>query len=99
MDGYTLHASNVLKLSFISSVPDNPIPRAISRQFFYFWYLTKSTWNFSEMPCNSLHKDPQNEPKLVCEIFLVKKLSTKTKELSIITLFDSTGETPLVEVL
>ena len=29
MDEYTLHASNILKLSFISSVPYYPIPRVI----------------------------------------------------------------------
>jgi hypothetical protein len=27
IDEYTLHASNILKLSFISNFPDNPVPR------------------------------------------------------------------------
>ena len=35
MDEYTLHASNVLKLSFISSVPNYPVLRGNSGRFYF----------------------------------------------------------------
>jgi hypothetical protein len=34
MDKYTLHASNILKLNFISSVPDYLVPRSTLEWFF-----------------------------------------------------------------
>jgi hypothetical protein len=57
MDEHTLHASNILKSSFISSVPDYPVPRDNSGYF----YFTSDTLLIAygiylEMLFDSLHK-------------------------------------------
>ena len=39
MDEYTLHASNVSKLSFNSSAPNYPVPRGNLGHLFCVWHL------------------------------------------------------------
>jgi hypothetical protein len=51
IDEYTLHASNVLKLSFISSVLDYLVPRCKSGRFYFASCTLQIAYGiFLEMP-------------------------------------------------
>jgi hypothetical protein len=69
------------KMSFISSVPDYPLPRS-NLGCFYFASGTfqKAYEIFLKMLFNSPNKELQNEPKLVYEIFNGKKLYIKNAQ-------------------
>jgi hypothetical protein len=54
MDEHTLHASNILKLSFISSVPYYPVTRVGSGGFYLASGILQTAYGiFSEMPYDS----------------------------------------------
>jgi hypothetical protein len=58
MDKYTLQASNILKLSFIASVLDYPVPRGNLGRFYFASGASRKAYEiFLKMPYNSPCKE------------------------------------------